>query len=287
MNTRVGVVATVILALSALSLSGCTSAPPPGDDIAVEIYQTRPDQGDRRLEISVTNTSDEPMTITRVEFASTQFAEPTAWQKDSTRVGAQLTVDLPVQLPAADCGDGAITATVTIDYAIGDGPTQTVEVSPVDRNLRMEALKVEDCLGVQLADHVEVAIATLPRVVTKHGRTVAELDVRLSPTGAHGSVSIDAALSTVLLSVADPGSGQNAASFPLGVTVDARSEPRTVTLELVPARCDPHAVAEDKRGTIMPFSITLADGTSGTVFIPASPEVKAALLDFVGVACGS
>ena len=287
MNMRVGVVAAVILALGAISLTGCTPDVPSADDISVAVYQTRPDQAERRLEISVTNQSSEIMTISRAEFTSTQFAETVAWQKDSTRVLPNVAVDLPVLLSAAECGSDAIESTVTIDYAVGDGPTQTVELTPVDKYHRMEQLRVEDCIGQSLARHVVLELSTLPRTVTSHGRTVAELDLTVTPTGADGSATVDAILSTVLFAVTDPATGETPASVPLDIAVDATSTPRTVTLEVIPSRCDPHAVAEDKRGTVFPFTVTTSDGTAGTAFVAATPEVKAALFAFVGVACGT
>jgi hypothetical protein len=287
MSGRGGVVAAVILVLSAIALSGCTPAPSPGDDIAVAIYQSRPDQAERKLEISVTNTSSELMTISRAEFTSTQFVETVAWQKDSTRVLPNVAVDLPVLLSAADCSAKPIVATVTIDYAVGDGALQTVELSPVDKYHRMEQLRVEDCIGESLARHVALKLSTLPRTVTSHGRTVAELDLTVTPTGAEGSATVSAILSTVLFAVTDPTTGETPASVPLEIAVDAASQPFTVTLEIIPSRCDPHAVAEDKRGTVFPFAVSTSDGTSGTAFVAATPEVKAALFDFVGVACGT
>ena len=283
MRMRVTVVAAVILGL----LGGCAPVPAPGDDIAVAIYQTRPDQAERRLEISVTNTSNERMTISRAEFTSTQFAETVAWQKDSTRVLPNVTVDLPVLLAAADCGTDPIVTTVTIDYAVGDGPVQTVALTPDDKYHRMTQLRVEDCIGQSLAGHVVLELSTLPRTVTSHGRTVAELDLTVTPTGADGNATVSAILSTVLFAVTDPATGATPASVPLDIEVDATSRPFTVTLEVIPSRCDPHAVAEDKRGTIFPFAVSLSDGTAGTAFVAATPEVKAALLDFVGEACGT
>jgi len=70
----------------------------------------------------------------------------------------------------------------------------------------------------------------------------------------------------------------------VALTVDGRSQTSAVTLTLVPARCDPHAVAEDKRGTVFPLRVSV-DGTSGTVYVAADAEVKAALYDFVRAAC--
>ena len=282
----------VLVAVALLLLSGCAASPPPPPrppqaEVSVAIYQTRPDMAERRLELSVTNESSEVMTISRASFTSGQFASSVDWQKDSTRVLPGVAVDLPVLLADPACGDEPVEASVELEYAIGDGPVQTVSLTPVDKFDRMEQLRVEDCIGVSLAEHVTLELSTLPRTVMSHGRIVAELDLTLTPTGAPGSARVSAVLSTVLLAVTDPATGATPASVPLDIVVDTESQPSTVTLEIIPSRCDPHAVAEDKRGTVFPFTVTTSDGAEGTAFVAATPEVKAALFSFVGEACGT
>jgi len=62
--------------------------------------------------------------------------------------------------------------------------------------------------------------------------------------------------------------------------------PVTVTLEGRPGRCDPHAVAEDKRGTFLGLR-THVDGVAQHVFYVQLPvESRAALKEYVGEACG-
>jgi hypothetical protein len=58
-----------------------------------------------------------------------------------------------------------------------------------------------------------------------------------------------------------------------------------VPITVRPARCDAHAVAEDKVGTLIPLTLNAA-GQSGVVKVPASATLRAAIYAFVARACG-
>lgn len=58
-----------------------------------------------------------------------------------------------------------------------------------------------------------------------------------------------------------------------------------VTLRVVPGRCDAHAIAEDKQGTVLRIGVVV-DGESGTLVLPAPAERREELLAFVAEACG-
>ena len=76
-----------------------------------------------------------------------------------------------------------------------------------------------------------------------------------------------------------------AAPFVVGAEVDGFGLAQRVRVPLVPLRCDPHAVMEDKRGTI--FDVTVAfDGASGVVEVAAPAEVKGEILAWVADWCG-
>ena len=52
-------------------------------------------------------------------------------------------------------------------------------------------------------------------------------------------------------------------ALPLGIDIGAAARAtRTIPLPLLPARCDPHAVQEDKRGTVFAVDVTV-DGEPG------------------------
>ena len=58
-----------------------------------------------------------------------------------------------------------------------------------------------------------------------------------------------------------------------------------VSLPLVPLRCDPHAVQEDKRGTIFTLAVEL-DGDPGEIELAAPEDLRGRILTWVGAWCG-
>jgi len=283
-------VCTALLAC-ALLLAGCAPTPqaelPQG--VTVSVYQSRTDLAVRQLQVTVHNASSIDLEIEGLVFDSEQFVESAVWAKPRTTIAAGRTVDLPVALPAARCDDGTPDPTATIDFALPGGAHGSATLPANDPDQRMPRLAIEDCLGQSAARYATISASILPRVEQLGGGLVARLDLRVEPRlvdGLDGALLIEEARGTVLLALADPVDGSAAASQPVALTVDGRSQTSAVTLTLVPARCDPHAVAEDKRGTVFPLRVGV-DGASGTIYVAADAEVKAALFDFVRAACAA
>ena len=55
-------------------------------------------------------------------------------------------------------------------------------------------------------------------------------------------------------------------------------------LRIRPARCDPHAVAEDKVGTLLPLNVSVG-GREGQLKIAAGTALRGQIYDFVTSAC--
>jgi hypothetical protein len=283
-----GLVCILLLAVS--TLAGCAATPEPAVElpagVTVNVYQTRTDLAARQLEVSVHNGSDDELTITGLVFEGDQFTEPAVWQRDQTSISAGLTADLPVPLAAPDCEATGTGLRVQLDFALADGRSGSASIEATDEVDRMPRLAFEDCLAAEVAAHAQITATTLPRSVTIGSRLVAELDLAVEPTGAPGSITVDEALGTTLLGLADPVTGSYAEAQSLGITIDEQSAASVITLQLVPNRCDAHAVMEDKRGTVLPLRVTTDEGESGIVYVTTPDDVKAALFAYVAAACG-
>ena len=279
---------TAILGIAILPiLAGCTApsgTDEPPEGVSVAVYQTRTDVGPRRLQLSIQNGTGSTFLITGARFASDQFIETAVWRKESTTIPAGATVDLPVLLPAPKCTSESSQPIVEFDYVLEDGTVGTARTVADDRLDRLPALRAEDCLAQAVSDVVGLTITSLPRAASIDGVPVIELDLAAEPTGVEGSVELGTLSSTTLLMVADPNSGMPTNEQPIGVTIRGTDEPSVVTLTLVTGRCDPHAIQEDKRGTIMPIDVRVGD-LAGRIFVPAADAVRGALYQFVTDAC--
>lgn len=277
----------LLLALLPTVLAGCapTQSTALPDGLSVSVYQNRVDVGNRKLSVSFTNETGGLLTITRLEFASPQFEAAAVWPKDSSRIQDGTTISLAVPLPPPVCTAQDPVPSVEFDYALEDGRSGTAIAQPVDTLDRLPQLFVEDCVGVSVGEIVDIQVTTPPRDAQRGGRLVAEVDLILTPTGADGAVEFGTANGTTLLMPVDEAGG-DAPALPLGLTVRGNDAPSVLTVGYAPNRCDAHAIAEDKRGTILPFTVATSDGLSGVLYLPAAEEVKSALYDYARRACG-
>lgn len=276
---RTGPLALVLVAL----LSACTNAPAPlPAEVTVSVFQNRFDYGVRQLELKVSNESDEPVTITRASLVSSRFATPAVWDRPQV-VPAGAARDLKVQLTEPVCGE-PVTDTVVLEFTLADGTAGTATLEPTDETGRLDAINAEDCLGAAVGEITTIEAASTVQW-TAGARTPAVLDILVTPTGAPGEVTVHFAKGTVLLSLVDE-NGAEAYDVPVEESFDASTPAGVIRLLLVPARCDPHAVAEDKRGTFFPLEVETDGGSSGRIYVPVSSEVRSDLYTFFGDFCG-
>lgn len=269
------------------ALAGCATASTglPPDGLAFSVYQNRTDVSARKLEVSFENDTGSALTVTRLELTAGQFSGKAIWPKDSTTIPAGVTISLPVPLPAPDCESTPTDARVEFDYQLADGRVGTAVATPVDALERLPGIRQEDCIAVSVASIVTVSMDGAPRATTLAGRAIAELDLIFIPTGATGSVTFESSGSTTLLTPVDP-DGVDQPEGVIARTVGGADAPSMVTLRYAPNRCDAHAIAEDKRGTIIPLAVSTTTGFGGRLYVSAPDEVRDALYEFVRTACG-
>lgn len=303
-------VASVALAL--LAVSGCTAHPSPSpaetgaspatsttpqataaadadratvvDGIGLAVLQNRPDYGIRRLQLSVTNEGAEAITVTAARFESPQFAAPADWAR-STEVPAGLTRFLPVDLPDAVCPAPDAVPQLSVTVTAADGTVREVAGRPADPFAVLPRIAGEDCLDAAVAAVASVRLDDALEVVGDGPEAVARLRLVVEPqkagaTTAASILQLETASSTILLQPAD------GPDWPLDLTLEPGDPPSTIVLEAVPARCDPHAIAEDKRGTFLPITLSLDDAAPATIDVPSSDALKLALYAFIASTCG-
>lgn len=276
-------VRAAFLALVALlTLAGCAQPPAALEGISVSVYQPRPDVAAGRIAIQVHNDGTEPLTVTGARLESTYFVDDIVWTGDREPVvGAGLRLDLRVPLVDNDCTvDVDAVHTVVLDYRLGDRPG-TLELTPDDPFDLLPRLRDAACLGVRVGEIVELTATSVASANTLG--TPGEIVVAVAPTGAMGTVTVDAAYSTTLLAPALDGVGTS--ELPLGIELSADG-PREFRVPIVPNRCDAHALAEDKIGTRLPLEVTTSSGAQGQLILPASDALKEQMYAFWKAYCG-
>lgn len=275
--------ATAVLA--SLALTGCTAAEPPPapsglpDGVTVAVTQQRSDVAERQAEVQIHNGTDGPLRIGAVSLDDPRFAAPATRVVERTSTlapGATVNVRVQLQEAVCDTPDEA-TPTATIAYEAGDvtgtGTASAPEVFPF-----LAALHRDDCVA-QAVD--EVAEVSFTGFTPSDAGAPASLELTIAPRpGAPGSVVIDDIRETNLVTFV----GLESGALALDVEVNGTAT-ETVDLPLLPSRCDPHAVQEDKRGTVFTLDVTV-DGAPGTLVLASSPELRAEILRWVTSWCG-
>ena len=187
-----------------------------------------------------------PVRVTALQLLVPGFTPAGATAKDTRfEAGRAIALPAPYGEPecAADTAGRPVEAVVTVAGA--DEPVRVVLDDPSDR---AGGLRERECAAQRVAQLAPLAwqeawttAGTGPDLVS-----VGRLDV--GPVTGDAPVTVEALGTTTLF-------GYEAA---LPVTV-APGERATVEVRLVPARCDPHAVAEDKQGFAPPVALRVGD----------------------------
>ncbi|MET0822558.1 MAG: hypothetical protein ABWY58_16475 [Aeromicrobium sp.] len=272
----------VVLVL--LAGAGCSGAGDPDpvekplpEDVVMHIDQSRMERKGREAFVRIDNGTDRTLTVQALRLTSPRLPDVT-W-KGREVVGATYQGDVEIGLPNCGCGTD-VDATVMLTYRLGDGPI-TVSTGPADDIYGAIGLIADrDCAQTTLTTAADVTVGD-PTVDGEGMDSVLRLPVTLAPTGASTDVRFAGFESTVLF--------RQTADSPADVSVplDADDPVTKQVLSVVPTRCDPHALAEDKVGTLFGVRVR-ATGLSDDAefYLPLTRAQRTALHDFFGTHCG-
>ncbi|WP_261375026.1 hypothetical protein [Arthrobacter sp. KBS0702] len=283
--------------------SGTPASPSPSASVAApltaEISQFRDNYSRQIIEIQLTNTTGEPVTVLAAGLRSPLFASRISWTAAAagTELPPHQTKSLPASLPAASCPDQAAEQSRAPEQSRAGQPPAAVEVllaSAAGATGQTVTTDAADPFGVLARNNVEMCVAQAaaaiaelrfaPELELSPDARTAFLHLRISPRNsatdpADRALTIDSVGGTTLLEE-DP-----SAPWPSGLRIDATGPARELRLGIRPARCDPHAVAEDKVGTLIPLRVSVA-GREGVLKIDAGAQLRGRIYDFVTSACG-
>lgn len=271
----------------AAALAGCTATHTPSPEptslrlpagISVAVLQQRSDYGPRRVHLAVANTSKRDVVVRGLTLTTDYLTSPVVAEGLPYAVSAGTTIHFPAVLTAPDCAASAANPSVDATVIAG-GQTVTARVIPTQPFDSLEVVHASDCSRASFESVVRIELATVLQMErTTDGTLVSVLAVRLVPTGAAGTVTLTSIGGTILLDVAS--------SRELPITMSAASPARTLSVRAVPTRCDPHVVAEDKVGTILPFRVSTGEYPAGEFGLAVPIGLRNQYLTFVATACG-
>jgi hypothetical protein len=253
------------------------------DGVAVELRQSRADVAGRQAAVRFINGSGVEITVGAVSVADPRFAASAERTVNRmSRVAPGAAVDVRVQLAEVACDASAGSdATVTLALAT-NGDASVVRVPITDPVPFVEALHTRECVHERVADAAAIDFGPFSASPPEEpGR----LTLLIQPRGgaAAEGVRLVGIRETNLLTFEGIGGG---GLYRLGFDLTPGSTGAvTVSLPLRPARCDPHAVLEDKRGTVFRVLVEL-DGEEASFDLAASEELRGRLLDWVAGWCG-
>ncbi len=283
---RVRVRAAAALVGLAAGLAGCAAAPAPApttmpEGVEVALVQLRSDVADRQAQVEITNATDSPLVVGEVSVADPRLdgeARRIVAKTSTIRPGG--VTDIRIQLPPVLCpAPDDATATFTFSYTLGDREGVAVASLP-DPLSFMPRLHERECVAAGLSRAASVSFTAF---TPSDAGEPADLELTIAPTGA-GAAEITGIRETNLVTFAMPGG--EGGLWPLRVSVGAGdSAPIVLHLPLVPARCDPHAVLEDKRGTVFGLE-AVVDDEPGRIELPAGDELRGRILTWLARWCG-
>lgn len=263
------------LAAVVLLLTGC-AAPASAPGVTASVYQPRTDVAAGRIAVQVRNEGRAPVRITDARLDSTAFVDELVWSGDgSADIAPGRALDLRMPLVAADCSAADLRQRVLLTFADGT----TAELEPTDGAGTIRRLHDEACLQQRVTAIVDLRAAG----VAGGGLGVPAELVVVAPVVGSGTVTVSSVSSTTLLAPSLDGVGQG--SVPVGVELGAGG-PTELRIPIVANRCDAHALAEDKVGTLIPLEVAISTGAAGRLLLPTDDAVRAQLRTFFATYCG-
>ena len=263
-----------------LALAACSPQPAAPSElpagVEVELFQLRSDVAERGAQVRVINESDTDLVVTSLTFTDDWFAGEAVRDRVST-VPAGRTVDLRFALPESACEDepDAASRTSRVTLELEGGGMATVDVA--DPLGFTTLIHEKECLRHDLA---RVATLEWTEFTPSAAPLPAELELSITPAGGAETVELVDIQTTNLLQFAD-----EPTPFALALPITGTDAASVVPVPLVPLRCDPHAVMEDKRGTVFDVLVEV-DGASGVIEVAAPEAMRGEILRWVADWCG-
>lgn len=260
-------------------LAACGDEPerePLPSGVVMHVDQTRLERKSRNVFVRVENNTKRSLTIMGFVLSSPRF-DPVTWKGDESMEPGQQ-ADLEFTMPAGRCGEG-VDASVRLTYRTGDSDERESVGKADDPFQAIGLLLDRDCASKTLTEAAELEVGT-PEVDGAGSTSVLRVPITLTPTGKRDDVRFGGFESTPLF--------RQAGDSPVDVDEPISSdEPTRITMSVVPARCDPHALAEDKVGRLFGMRV-MAPGLpdNSWFYLPLDVDQQKAFYAYFRSYCG-
>ncbi|MBF4561150.1 hypothetical protein ITJ43_03280 [Microbacterium sp. VKM Ac-2870] len=287
------VVALILAAIVVwlLPRGGADTSPPPAvtvsppSAVTVSVQQDRLDIARGVMTIDVHNGGDAALQVSGIVYSDPRWSSALEWSGTmEVPAGRARSLGVTLLQPRCDTDGSTVPASAPTGFArltfgAGDAATQADYV--VDDPYGFVSRSVQTgCFAARLAQTADIELVS----VSSRGSGADEVATMTVRVANHGDrpVRVDSIKSTTLL---QPAAG--AWTWAPALTVAAGTE-ATIELDAVPARCDMHAVAEDKIGTRFDTTVSvLSDPVStGTITLVSTDEQRARFYEMVASNCG-
>jgi len=253
-----------VLAATAI-LSGCDQdASPPdagrttagsGQELQGELVQFRRDAEGRVVQIRLTAASD-GLVVESAEVDADGFAPPLAWH-GTTTLPVNRALDLRVTLTSPDCSVEPTDLSARVTLAGRSDPV----VVPLDDGGLLRRLHDGACADEALLEQARIEVVSLTETEVPDGPAL-RATVRLTRLSGQDAIRIQGTRPNIVYVITP--AGDLPTLGPEG-SVD-------LLLDLVPSRCDVHALGESYRTSLIDLRVVVGDAEPRTfVFAPAEP----------------
>ncbi len=261
-----------------LGLTACgetAKKTPMPDGVALLSDQTRLHRKDREIFVRVQNKSTKTLHVESFTLTSERISTVT-WSGDED-IAAGTEADLEYDMPTGRCGTG-FTPTVQLTYRIGDSGPRVSTAKANDLYGNISHAMDRDCADSAFHEAAKLEVGD-PTIVGKGRESVLNLPVTMTPTGVRDDVRFGGFGSTVLFN--------QALGSPADVDIPLLKDPVELVMKVTPARCDGHALADDKVGRLFDVSVLGDDvGKNATFYLPLSKPQRVKFFDFYRSHCG-
>lgn len=237
--------------------------------IEAEAVRLRTDEAvGGQVQLRITDTGDEPFTVTSVALDSPGFA-PVAPREASTEFAPGRTIDLPVGYGEPRCDQAAEPAAARLTVVRPDGSSEDLRV-PLAAEI-MTRIHEEECAVLALLEVVNVDVVEL---ADEDDAVTGQL--RLTRRDGSEPVTVSRVGRSVILDVTADGLPDEMAEED-----DVFSTP----VRFTSATCDPHALAETKKPYVFPLEVTVGDGEPVVMDLPVDDDLRQRLEALVDRVC--